>query len=278
MNTRRLNTLTFNFEIYRLLNVLLQSNFTLRPNNDYGAKDYPATNIDWLDRIFVNPPSLNQLLTLIRDNFNETEFYHSCCPKKLSTYFRNGIQLLDVERIESEARELIQDQSHRSNLEQGIQGARRFLQEIHAERNQISLHTDKIKAQSEVGFSKYGGEYMAYIILHMPDNTAKHEIIRLVRNCGIPTLLTIRLSLDNIADAFLEIYIKTLIQKWASIFIFKDCTKTNPPNPADLTYNAASPIESHYIYRHEHPQNFRANRNPFYCDRCKKTLVWNNQF
>ncbi|MCL9684196.1 hypothetical protein, partial [Legionella maioricensis] len=156
----------------------------------------------------------------------------------------------------------------------GLEKARAFIKEMDW-RDEICFHTDKRRAIEQIGYSSFGGEYVVYIVRHIPSQMLKTKIHNILIHCGIPTLLTIRMPLEKLSDKDLRSYLNHFICIWIEIYLlkrfkFEDCSH----NP--ITHNSKSIVIPSYIYRHEHPRSWLEARKPFYCDKCSRVIPKKN--
>ncbi|ARM35518.1 hypothetical protein B0B39_18460 (plasmid) [Legionella longbeachae] len=265
------NVLIHNRKTLKIINNLLRTEFCVNADLE-DLDNFALLKNEWLVNIFKEKISIADLIQFTRRNFRYVELYHSCGPSSLKPYYSNGIEPLNISRIEEELTSLLYGVIFRSpeTLKLGFEKARKFISNMYW-RHEICLHTDKRRAIDEVGFSSFGGEYVAYIISEIPQGEIKDEILEILSNKLIPTLFTVRLPLEKLSNRDIQSYLDHLICIWIEIYVlkrfkFEDCSYN------DCTHNQKNTIESNFIYRHEHPRSWLGIRKPFYCDICKKSI------
>jgi len=245
---------------------------------DIDQENYNCYQPNWLNEIFSNPPSNKDLRLLFTKHFSHIELYHACSPAKLTPYYENGLKLLDNKRIEGEFKELVTSKIEDydiCDINCSIEKTRKFYNNTRrvSSGENICFHYDKRHALSQPSFSRYGGEYMHYLVNNYPIEEIRKKLNSICNNEGIPTLIIIQLPLKKIKnDECFKKYIKELLVRWASRYVYKEHLNNDINDVSVITYTCNENIERRYISRHEHPQEFCVNREEFYCDKCKKRI------
>ena len=254
-----------------VINRLLRRNFNVSCNPGE-LNDFCLLNDSWLGKV-IQDVTVSDLLNFFRNYFDVVQFYHGCGPKNLKPYYVEGIDKLNISRIETQLTYLLRNeisQEEQDLLKVGFKEARAFIEDMYG-RDRICLHTDKRQAIEASKFSHIGGEYISYIVSKMPSSPLKCKISHFLANKNIPTLLIVHIPLVDLTNKDLISFLNHLICIWVEIYVlkrfeFQECSYNT------ISYNSQIAIKPIYIYRHEHPRVWLKDRAPFYCDICHRTI------
>lgn len=226
---------------------------------EIGVQDIYWDDSDWLSIIeSVLRYDIEHVIELLANALSSAtaRTYHGCRTEDAGTYHRMGILRRNPSALANEVRRIVDEEDTLTHLRTIIEQRLRNLDPTDQDIGSLYVAID------DRAMIKWGGHYLLYGSEWSQSmlGTSAHQILR---QRGVPTILTVDLPLQMVTGHERESLARTLLRVWTWV-------KVNQPEEMpklDLSFCLQEDIPSILIVNHFHPEFIH---DPFYENKIRR--------
>ena len=192
---------------------------------------------------------LQELLEQFQQTYPMVRMFHGCRTEDVSSYYRDGLRILDVKRQIQKAKEIfVTEQSPQITNEQIMAATRQLGMQFRG--NLLYLCLDDISLIRQAPhYLKYGSEYISAIATYLTETTGV-DCKKLLNNRGLPTVFVCDVPLSLIQTDYIFYLLRNLIQS----YINEPYTVGQKAPSIDFTFEFDRSLPASVIKSHYHPE------------------------